>query len=99
MEVGLVRAQGLPQKTVLYGLEEEWEGEFEIGNNSGEITVGPNGPDLLIIVCVETLTTLQHSLSKLIQDGESLSVSFNVYAYYESTGPNGNRVYTLTYLL
>lgn len=51
-EVGLVRAQGLPQETVLYGIQgigEEWEGAFEIGTTSGEITVGPTGPDVLII--------------------------------------------------
>ena len=52
-EVGLVRAQGLPQETVLYGLEEEreeWEGAFEIDTISGEITVGPNGSNILVIV-------------------------------------------------
>ena len=50
--MGLVRAQGLPQETVLYGLEEEGdeEGAFEIDASSGEIRVGPNGPDLLVIV-------------------------------------------------
>ena len=54
-EVGLVRAQGLPQETVLYGLGEvgdEWEGAFEIGVSSGQITVGTRGPDLLVIVRV-----------------------------------------------
>lgn len=52
-EVGLVRAQGLPQETVLYGLGEvgdEWEGAFEIGVSSGQITVDTRGPDLLVIV-------------------------------------------------
>lgn len=51
-EVGQVRAQGLPQETVVYGIQEtreEWEGAFEIGTTSGEITVGPSGPDVLII--------------------------------------------------
>ena len=53
-EVGSVRAQGLPQETVLYGLQEdgaeEWEGAFEIGTISGIISVGPNGSGLLVIV-------------------------------------------------
>lgn len=50
--MGVVRAQGLPQETVLYGIQEtreEWQGAFEIGATSGEITVGPSGPDVLII--------------------------------------------------
>ena len=48
-----MRAQGLPQETVLYGLEEledELEGAFQIGASSGEITVGSSGPNLLVIV-------------------------------------------------
>ena len=47
-----MRAQGPPQETVLYGLENagEWEGAFEIGASFGEIAVGPSGPDLLVIV-------------------------------------------------
>ena len=52
-EVGLVRAQSLPQETVVYGLEEEreeWEGAFVIDSISGEIIVGPNGSDILVIV-------------------------------------------------
>ena len=51
-EVGTVQALGLPQETVVYGLqedEEEEEGVFEIGSSSGEITVGPNGTDNLVI--------------------------------------------------
>lgn len=47
-----MRAQGLPQETVLYGLREEreeWKGAFEIETSSGEITVGPNGSDILLI--------------------------------------------------
>jgi hypothetical protein len=73
-EVGLVRAQGLPHETVLYGLEvqrDEWEGAFEIDTSSGEITVGPNGSEILVI------------------DGVPLSITFQVFAYYE--GSYGNR--------
>jgi hypothetical protein len=75
--VGLVRAQGLPQETVLYGVEDlgdEWEGAFEIGSSSGEIAVGPNGANILVI------------------NGALLSIRFGVFAYYESAGLNGNRV-------
>jgi len=53
-EVGTVRAQGLPEETVVYGVElaEEWEGVFSIDSESGRITVGPDGPDSLVIeVC------------------------------------------------
>ena len=61
-----MQALGLPQETVVYGLqedEEEEEGVFEIGSSSGEITVGPNGTDNLVIkvgctctiLCVSTL--------------------------------------------
>ena len=62
-EVGLVRAQGLPHETVLYGLEvqrDEWEGAFEIDTSSGEITVGPNGSEILVIV--RTLLTKDNLL-------------------------------------
>ncbi|CAI7993589.1 Cadherin-99C [Geodia barretti] len=75
-EVGLVRAQGLPQETVLYGVEDlgdEWEGAFEIGSSSGEIAVGPNGVNILVI------------------SGAPLSIRFGVFAYYESAGLHGNR--------
>ena len=54
-EVGLVRAHGLPQETIIYGLEEdreEWEGVFDIDTSSGELSVGANGPNILIIVCI-----------------------------------------------
>lgn len=49
MEVGLVRALGNPRETVYYGLEENG-GLFEVGIDSGEIAVGSNGPDSLVIV-------------------------------------------------
>ena len=56
-----MRAQGRPQETVLYGvedLEDEWEGAFEIGSSSGEIAVGPNGVNILVIVRSVLLCTL-----------------------------------------
>lgn len=35
----------------MYELEltEEWEGVFLIDSESGQITVGPNGPDSLVV--------------------------------------------------
>lgn len=52
-----MRAQGLPQETVVYGLvlDEEWEGTFEVDASSGEITVGLNGSDTLVIVSSDIL--------------------------------------------
>ena len=90
-----MRAQGLPQETVLYGLEEEEEEEeaFEIDLSSGRITVGPAGPDLLVIVCFLSLSrTRRMTINAHAQEGAPLSVTFTVFAYYESAGPNGNKV-------
>ena len=63
--MGVVRAQGLPQETVVYGLDEEagLEGVFEIDSDSGEIVIGPNGSNSLVIQ-VYTLNCRPHSLSK-----------------------------------
>ena len=60
-----MRAQGLPQETVLYGLEEEEEEKeaFEIDLSSGRITVGPAGPDLLVIVCFLSLSHTEYELN------------------------------------
>ena len=97
-EVGLVRAQGLPQETVLYGVGEvgdEWEGAFEIGVSSGQITVGTRGPDLLVIVRINNqndYSSIYFFLHSPPQNGAPLSVTFTVFAYYESAGVHGNRV-------
>ena len=92
-----MRAQGLPQETVLYGVEDlgdEWEGAFEIGSSSGEIAVGPNGANILVIVRSMSVLLCKRRESFLLcsQNGALLSIRFGVFAYYESAGLNGNRV-------
>jgi len=46
------QARGLGGETVVYGLElpSTAEGVFTINSLNGELTVGPNGPDRLVIV-------------------------------------------------
>ena len=76
-EVVSVRARGPLSETVLYGIDlpQRIEGVFEIDAATGNITVGGNGSNQLVI-----------------RNGMPTVFSFDVFAYFSSTGLSGSRV-------
>ena len=73
----VVRAQGSFMETVVYGIDllMEDEGVFEIDSLSGNITVGVNGSNKIVV-----------------RGGIPTVFTFDVFAYFQSSGLSGSRV-------